>query len=788
MKHLALLITCLIIACATSLAQHTITGKIFDKETKEALVGVTVFIPHTQFGTTTDNNGIFSLTSEQPIDSVEIRYIGYQTQKLKAEPNKNYHVLLSSSSVSMQEVVITGSRDAQKRADVPMAISKLSAGTINDAKATQVVELVNKIPGVAMVNYNNEQHGMSIRQPMGTNAYFLYMEDGIPLRPMGVFNHNALIEMNIFAISSIEVVKGPASSLYGPEAVGGAINFITQRPTAVFTAKAGVQVNNFGYKRFQYGTGGMIGKKLGFYLGGFYSKQQNGWMAYSDYNKNSMNARLDYDLTKKTKLILAGSYNDYYSDASGSVDSVAFYQRQYVSTSNFTYRKVKSLRTRLSAEHKWNDHNLTTLHLIYRDNSIGQNPAYAIRWTPGKTTATGEINDNSFKSQAFILQHAAEIKPIRTKLIAGISMDNSPTTYDSYRLDLFAKLRPDGKSVEQYTIDREQPDIKLADYDAVLLNSAAYVQAEIKPVERFSVILGGRYDNMAFTYTNYLDNTSGKKSYQEFTPKVGMTYKIRSNVGVYGNYSLGFSPPSLTTVFRKKPNTDPAEFYYNIEPAKFTNYELGGWANILKNKVDIDVAVYQMLGKNELLNIRQPDNSYDYQSAGKTTHQGIELGVTYRPNYQWTIRIGGTNAMHRYDEFVLSTRATDEVKNVNGNRMPSSPSWIANSEVMYKPKFIKGFKIGVEWQVMSSWYVDQVNKVKYEDKGAFGIKGISVINFRIGYQWKGMEVFSNIMNATDELYAYSATRGNAATDRTSYTAAAPRLFMLGLQYNFTGKK
>ena len=120
--------------------------------------------------------------------------------------------------------------------------------------------------------------------------------------------------------------------------------------------------------------------------------------------------------------------------------------------------------------------------------------------------------------------------------------------------------------------------------------------------------------------------------------------------------------------------------------------------------------------------------------------------------------------------------------------MPSSPSWIANSEVMYKPKFIKGFKIGVEWQVMSSWYVDQVNKVKYEDKGAFGIKGISVINFRIGYQWKGMEVFSNIMNATDELYAYSATRGNAATDRTSYTAAAPRLFMLGLQYNFTGKK
>ena len=473
---------------------------------------------------------------------------------------------------------------------------------------------------------------------------------------------------------------------------------------------------------------------------------------------------------------------------SGGVDSIAFYARNYVSTSNFTYRDVKSLRMRLSAEHKWNVNNLTTAHLVYRDNSVGQNPSYGIRWASGKTTATGEINSNNFKSQAFILQHAAEITPIRTKVIAGVSMDNSPVTYDSYRIDLFANLRPDGKSVEQYTLDKERPDIKIADYDATLLNSAAYLQFEIKPIEQFSIVLGGRYDDMSFRYSNYLDNTSGKKSYHEFTPKIGMTFKIKPNIGIYGNYSLGFSPPSLTTIFRKKPNTNPAEFYYNIDPAKFTNYELGGWASVFKNKIDIDLAVYRMFGTNELLNIRQPDNSYDSQSAGKTTHQGVELGITYRPTYQWMIRIGGTNAMHRYDEFVLSTKASDELKNVNGKTMPSSPSWITNSEIMYKPKFIKGFNIGAEWQVMSSWYQDQVNSIKYEDKGAFGIKGISVINFRIGYQWKELGIFSNIMNATGELYAYSATRGNAVSDRTSYTAAAPRTFMLGLQYNFTGRK
>ncbi|MBT1698419.1 TonB-dependent receptor, partial [Fulvivirgaceae bacterium PWU4] len=535
------------------------------------------------------------------------------------------------------------------------------------------------------------------------------------------------------------------------------------------------------------GAGGMISRKSGLYVGGFYAKQQNGWMTYSDYDKNSINARWDYALSANTKLTLAGSYNDYYSQTPGSVDSVAFYNRAYVSTSDFTYREVKALRVRLSTEHAWNENNHTTLHLFYRDNSIGQNPAYGIRWTTGQTTATGEINVNDFKSQGFILQHAVTIQPLRTRLMAGVSLDHSPTTYDAYRIDLNAQLRADGKSVEKYSISEERPDIRIADYDADLVNSAVYLQAEIKPLEKLTITLGGRYDNMSFDYTNYLDNTTGKKSYEQFTPKIGATYSVTEDAGLYANYSQGFSPPGLTSIFRKKPSTDPAEFYYNLTPARFTNYEVGGWVSLIKNTLDADVALYHMGGTNELLNIRQPDNSTDYQSAGKTTHKGIEYGLTYRPDAQWMVRFGGTNAVHRFDEFVLSTRSTDQVQNVNGKVMPSAPSWIANSEVVYKPEFIKGFRIGVEWQRMSSWYQNQVNTVKYEDKGVLGMKGISVLNFRTGYKWKGAEVFMNVMNLTDELYAFSATRGNNATDRATYTSAPPRTFVFGIQYNFTGK-
>ena len=82
-----------------------------------------------------------------------------------------------------------------------------------------------------MVNLGNEQHEMSIRQPMTTKSLFLYMEDGIPIRPLGVFNHNAMNEINIAGIDSVEVVKGAASSLYGSNAVGGAVNFLTAAPS-----------------------------------------------------------------------------------------------------------------------------------------------------------------------------------------------------------------------------------------------------------------------------------------------------------------------------------------------------------------------------------------------------------------------------------------------------------------------------------------------------------------------------------------------------------------------------
>lgn len=758
-----------------------IQGKVYDSQTKEPVVGATVQIVSSNTGTTTDNNGHFSLAGDESNVTVRISSVGFSSKEIQVSGYKPVTIALESEAENLQSVVVTGNREATLRTESPIAISKLTPKMIDEAKPTAMYEIVNKVPGVMMVNLGNEQHSMAIRQPFTTNAYFLYMEDGVPIRPMGVFNHNSILEFNQFAISSVEVVKGPVSSIYGPEAVGGAINFITQRPTILPTAKIGIQADQWGYQRLQYGAGGILGK-FGVYVGGFVARQRDGWMKSSDYDKNSVNARLEYHLSPSSRLIYTLAYSKYDSQTSGSVDSVAFYSRQYVSTTDFTYRKSNSLRSRLTYEKDWRNGSQSFITAFTRKNEHGQNPNYGIRWTSGQTTARGEINSSNFKSLGIIAQHSQRFDFLNSKLITGAVFDFSPSTYWSHQVDLAAQLRPDKKSVEKYTIVKERPDVKNADYDADIKNSAACAQYDFEILPKLRISAGLRYDRMSFSYTNFMDSTSGSKSYSKLTPKIGATYDLGKGKGIYANYSRGFSPPGLTSIFRKRttplPNGDL--FYYNLQPAEFNNAEIGGWASVLNNKVYLDLAFYQMNGRNELLNVRLPDNSYDYQSAGKTLHRGVEFGITYKPTKEFFFRFGGTTAIHRYDEFVLSNRESDAVKNVNGMDMPSSPRWLWNSEFSYYPKWFKNFHSSIEWQHVASYYQNQINTVKYE--------GYDILNFRVGYNWKGVEVFSNILNLTDALYATNATRGNNATDRTTYTAAAPRTFVFGLQYTFTGKK
>jgi iron complex outermembrane recepter protein len=769
-----------------------VSGKIFDNLTQEPVVGAIIQAENNAGNATmTDVLGAFFITTDAP--RLTISMIGYEKKTVEVPSDGKLNFALNPTIEDLQTVVVSASREAQKRTEAPVAIGKISTLQLAEAKPLSLTEVMGKISGVYMPNLQNEQHSMSIRQPLNTNPYFLYMEDGLPIRPMGLFNHNAMLETNIMAVSSIEVIKGPASSLYGPEAVGGAINLITAKPTAVPTFKLGLMGDQFGYLRTQFSGSGMVTPKFGMMVGGYVARQRGSWLPQSDYDKFSLNTRFDYYFSPKTSLIGTVAYNNYDSEVIANVDSTAFFSKNYNETSDFMYRKNRSVRARLTLKHTWAEGSETTITPFFRDNYYPQSPTHTVRWTTGAKTAWSEKNLSQFQSYGIMAQHSQRFKFLNSKLIVGATADYSPVSYNAYRINLEAVLRPDGKSVAQYKFLKDSTEAKLTDYAAKVLNAAVYAQLDMKPINslpQLQLTFGGRFDRMSFDYDNFLDKKSGNQTFQQFTPKVGLTYAITEGVGAYLNYSLGFAPPGLTSIFRLRPNPKAGEdlFYYNLKPADFTNYEIGGWASLLKNKIYIDFAYYSMTAKNEILSIRQPDNSTDFQSAGETLHRGIELGINIKPSEQLALRVGGTNATHRFIDFTLSTRAADAVKKLDGFDMPSSPEWITNTEITYKPNFAKGLRVAAEWQYLSSWFQNQINTVKYENKGFLGAKGVSLLNVRAGYNFKCFEVFVNVLNATDELYANSASRGNNATDRSTYNPGQPRTFVMGIQYNFIGKK
>jgi iron complex outermembrane receptor protein len=658
----------------------------------------------------------------------------------------------------LDEIIITASRTAQKRTEAPIAISTVSARTIAETKANQLDQLLNKVSGVFMIDLGNEQHEMSIRQPMSTASVFLYLEDGIPIRTTGVYNHNALLEMNATAARQIEVIRGPASSLYGAEAIGGAVNVITVAPPAAPAGYVSVQRNNNGYTRADVQAGATFGK-WGVIGSAYYANRTDGPIQYSDFHKTAATVRVDGRLSERLQWTTSLTYVNYYSDMYGSLDSTHFAQHNYQTPYSFTYRKVDALRVRSTLDYRWNDGAATEVTLAYRNNSVGQNPSYYIsnsRTNP--LLANGQINDNSFHSFLGLVQHRQDFRFLRSRLIAGVSADVSPSTYWARYIAI--QRDPKG-NYGSYTAS----DSLLSNYTTGITNIAGYADYEVNPFRGFRLVAALRYDYFHYDFRNYLPPSAStgsadtRNDFNRVTPKVGATYNYKG-IGFYANYSQGYVPPQVTDLY------NGVKVPY-LRPQTFFNYEAGGWLALLRNKLYVDWSVYRMDGTNQIISVRQNDGSFVEANAGKTRHTGVEYGVTVRPSEEWTLRVSGTNADHW---FIVQY---ENGQDYSGRQMAAAPHFIANAELTYRPAFLKGFRVGAEWQRVGRYWMDDANAVRY---GGFGI-----VNFRTGYVYRGWEVWVNALNAFNKYYAALASR---STYGYSYNLGDPAEVTVGLAWHF----
>jgi outer membrane receptor protein involved in Fe transport len=593
------------------------------------------------------------------------------------------------------------------------------------------------------------------------------LEDEIPINPSTIASSGNLKEINMTSIKSLEVLKGPASSIYGSEAIGGTINFITKKPSLLPTATISLQANDMGYKRIDLETSG-TSNRLGIYAGVSIASCTDSYRDYCDYRKASGLLKAVYNFKNDLMLTTTLNFIHHNANLSGSLDSTIFYTNDKYNQFTFCYSDLTSLRASSRLDKQWNENDKTFFTLHFRGSNENQIPTYYIQRIyggPPPAKYKGEYIESGYESYGLLIQHRHKFDFLNAQLIAGLSADLTPYRYTSMAIDVT-------REGDLYT-DFMKTSTFVQDFNADLLNSAEYLVLEFSPLSKLKLTSAVRYDRLDYSYRNNLPPTAisgaadDKNTFDHLSPKVGINYNLNSNIGIYGNYSEGFAPPLFSQLYK-------AVIVPVLKPASYSNSEFGGWLSFSKTRGYLDLSVYHSNGTNEIVSVLHADGTSQNQSTGKTRHKGIEYSVRYLFFDQLETRFSAANSIHQFIEYVYQDN------DYSGNYMSLAPKFVANSEVIWRPKFLKNFRIGIEWEKIGAYFVDDVNSKKYD--------GYSLFNLRTGYKKGGINLWLNILNMSDELYAVRAQRSSYGAQVVTYVPGTRRSILLGTGYSFGERK
>lgn len=668
----------------------------------------------------------------------------------------------TADTAALGEVTVTGTREAELKAETPATVDSIDKQEVQAVKPGHPSEIVERIPGVHLPVTGGEGHQTAIRQPITTSPVYLYLEDGIPTRSTGFFNHNALYEINVPQSGGIEIIKGPGSSLHGSDAIGGVINVLTDAPPNDASFGATLESGSFGWKRALLSAGdgwdnGGIGAKVNV-------TRTDGWRDSTGYDRQAFNMRWDHDFDHGGYLKTIASWSNIDQQTAGSSRLL---RTDYLNNPTLNYtpislRKVKAFRLSTAYEKETAD-SLLSITPYVRHNYMELIPNWSLSYDPQHYSTTA-------RSVGMLAKYRMDFAPMRARLILGVDFDHTPGKRQE-------NIVTPVKIGNVYTSYSE--GARSYDYRVTFQGISPYLHGEISPLEKLRITAGVRFDHLSYDYTNNLTTlTTGnlrrpadtKVSYNHFSPKVGLTYAANDAFNLFASYRHAFRAPSESQLFRQGRAVNST----GLKPVKVNSYEVGIRGEVA-GQIRYEASVYTMTKNDDILTFRHADGTRENMNGGKTRHEGVEIGLGVRLLDFLDLNSAFSYAKHTYENWQPNT-----VTDYSGNEIESAPRLMVNTTLNYRPAILGGGNVELEWAKLGSYWMDQANTTKYE--------GHNLFNLRANYQLNShINVFGRVMNLADKRYATAATYkapafGNPA--QFEYAPGMPRTFYAGLSADF----
>ncbi len=281
-----------LLASLTIIAQNSISGTVYDATTHTPLIGATVYIMEHHKGTNTDTEGRYSIQfSSHDKVNIQFSYVGYKTQIKTIQLSKkdiNMDISLQPTVFQADEIVISGGKYSTQHENA-IKIETLHPNQLIGSGNTSLIKSLAEIPGVDMISKGIGVTKPTIRGLSMTNI--LMLNNGVRMENFQ-FSENHPFTVDEFGIDKVEVIKGPASLLYGSDAIGGVINITKEKAASTGTISGDY---NFQYHSNTSGLVNNLGVKGA--TNNFHWSIRSGWKTHKDFKDGNSrvvtNSRFD---------------------------------------------------------------------------------------------------------------------------------------------------------------------------------------------------------------------------------------------------------------------------------------------------------------------------------------------------------------------------------------------------------------------------------------------------------------------------------------------------------------